>query len=392
MGRPLKISKSQAVISLTDTYAANNNMVVDSTAGLLPNMPFVVATTTGNLVAGTTYWILSVVDGTTLQASTTDLSSNPDRTPHTLTNAGPVTVNTTVASTDTGFNNPAGAANSYGVVGGNTAQYGQQIECNVAIGIAGTGIIVTDSGNAIIFGAGTDFANTAAAGAAIQAGGVDLGFVASNVANTIAITDTVATGNFVVTSGNALLSLVEDKPAVFSDSIGGIVAGEVYWISNIANATHFTITTAPGFSVLPLADETTASNVTQDTATLTGNAASSFASGTSWVYANDEVGFLVRQKGKTKFLVKGGTTGLTAQCYTANAAAAALTPNTCRIVGTYANASTNLIQSLSDRNSAFFGTGNDPLVAEPVVAALVANVAADSGAGRPYPVVDITSS
>jgi hypothetical protein len=390
MGRPLKIAKSVGLV-LGNTYAANNRADVGTTSNLVRNMPFVIATTTGNLTAGQTYYVLNVVDSAHITVSATDLSANPSLTEQVLTNAGPVTVNLTAAAVDTGFNNPAGSANTYSVVGGNTSQYANTIAANVAIGIVGSGIIVTDSGSADIFGANSDFANTAV-GAAISANGVHLGFASSNTQNTLAITDTVETGSFVVTSGNALADFTEAKPVVFSDPIGGIEAGTVYYVSNIANATHFTITTAPGFSTYPVVDETASSNATQDILTLAANASTTFATGTTWEYANDEVGFIVRQKGKSKFLVKGGTTGLVGVCTTANLAASALTANTMRIVATYANAATNLVQTLSDKNSQLFGTGDTLANSEAVYATFNTGAAANASPGQVYPVVVITNS
>jgi hypothetical protein len=74
----------------------------------------------------------------------------------------------------------------------------------------------------------------------------------------------------------------------------------------------------------------------------------------SFVYGTAEAGFIVRQKGKTKYLVKGATTGLIQACYTANVANGALTPNTFTITATYANTSTVKVKSLNDYNSEVF--------------------------------------
>lgn len=389
MGRPLKISKSQAVITLGNTYAANNNMNVSNTAGLLPGMPFKVATTTGNLTAGTTYYVLSVASSTIMQASATPLDQNVTGTAQTLTNAGPVTVNMTVGQVDTGFNNPDGSANTYGVVGGLNTQYGNTIAANVAIGIAGEGTISATSGNTLVFGFQANLANMAA-GAAIAGNGTQLGFVASNVTNTFAVTSTVDSGDFIVTSGNAS-NLAIGQPVRFTDSISTIVANTLYYVSSVANSTHFTITTAPGFSTYPVGSVTAGSNAVQETMTLAAPAAATYL-GNSWSYANDEVGYIVRQKGKSKFLVTGTVTGLTGVCQTANLAAAALTANTMRIVGTYANAGTNLVQTLSDKNSKLFGTGDSLANAESVYATFNTAAAANASPGQIYPVVQITNS
>jgi hypothetical protein len=88
---------------------------------------------------------------------------------------------------------------------------------------------------------------------------------------------------------------------------------------------------------------------------LTANA-NVVASNAAYVYANDEAGFIVRQKGKTKYLVTGGTTGLTAQCFTANVANTALTPNTMNILSTDAASATAFVSSINDYNSEIFPT------------------------------------
>lgn len=389
MGRPLKIAKA-TVLTLTDTTTSTNLVTVNSTTSLLPNTPFVIATNTGGLVAGTTYFVLVVTSSTQFTVSATDLTANPTSAQFVLSTAGPVTVNMTVASTDTGFNNPAGTANTYSVVGGNTAIYGDQVRTRVAIGITGNGVIVTDSASTGVFGASTDFANTAAVGAAIQtAAGTNIGFVSTVTGTvTIAITSTAATGSFVITSGNAQL-FTASKPVVFSANIGGLIAGSVYYVKAIANVTHFTVSNKPSDTAFPVTSETIASNAVQDSIVLVGNAAETNELGVAWVYANDEAGYIVRQKGKTKYLAKGLTTGLTGACYTANVANTALTPNTMNILGTYANAATAYVQSVDDHNAAIFGTGNVYPNASPIIATFNTAEAANTYGGQPYPIVSI---
>jgi hypothetical protein len=132
---------------------------------------------------------------------------------------------------------------------------------------------------------------------------------------------------------------------------------------------------------------------------LTANA-NVVASNASYVYANDEAGFIVRQKGKQKYLVTGGTSGLTAQCYMANVANTALTPNTMRVLATYANSATQTVQSLSDHNAELFtatsgpvATGNIVLAnATPVYVTFNTAEAANTNGGQPYEVVTIASA
>lgn len=389
MGRPLKIAKA-TILTLTNTTTGTNKVTVNSTTGLLPNTPFVIATTTGGLTAGTTYWVLAVTSSTQFTVSATDLTANPTSTEVSLTTAGPVSVNVTVAPTDTGFNNPNGSSNTYSVVGGNTGIYGNQVLCRVAIGITGSGVIVTDSSNANIYGAGTGFAGSLSAGTAIQAAdGTNIGFVSTiGGLTTLAITNTVASGSFVVTSGNAQ-TFVANKPVVFDTSMGGLTSGNVYYVKTIANTTHFTVSTDPGSFPVAVTSSNIAGNASQDVATLAANAAATYATATGWVYADDEAGYINRQKGKTKYLVTGGTTGLSSQCYTANAANAALTPNTMNIVGTYANAATAFVQSVDDHVGKIFGTGDSLANATAITATFNTAEAANANPGQPNPIVSI---
>ena len=408
MGRPLKIAKAQAVLTLTATNGTTDVVTVSqnlTTAGVIAGMPFVVATTTGGLVAGITYWILEVLSTTTFTVSATPLNANPTYAKFNLSGAGPVTVSVTVGLVDSGFNNPAGSANTYSVVGGNTALYGKQVLVGAAIGVSGTGVIVSDTGSADVFGGGTDFANAVVAGSAIQSVGstgatTNLGFVTSIGGYvTEVVTDTEATGSFVVTSGDAT-NFTVDKPVVFDDDIGGLTSGTVYYVQDIANTTHFNVSLNPGGAPVPVSNATVTVNATQDVLTLVANATGSNPVGVNWVYANDEAAYIVRQKGKQKYLVKGATTGLVAQCYTANVANTALTPNTMTITATYANAATVNVQSLSDHTAELFtatsgpvATGNIVLAnANPAFTTFNTAFTANAANGQPYPIVTITNS
>jgi hypothetical protein len=405
MGRPLKIAKAQAVITLTATNASTEVVTTSANLtnlGIIAGMSFIPASNIGGMVAGTTYWILEVLSATTFTVSATQLSANPTYTKFNLSAAGPVTVAATVNVVDGYFNNPTGGegypatnANTYSVVGGNTAIYGTQVLVGVAIGRNGTGTIVTDSGSADVYGGNTDFANISGltTGSAIQASdGTNLGFVSSiGGLVTEVVTDTEATGSFVVTSGDAT-NFVADKPVVFDGAIGGLAADTVYFVLSGANTTHFQVATSPGGAPFPVANATVTVNASQDVLTLGASASASYASGTDWVFANDEAGFIVRQKGKQKYLVTGTTTGLTAPCYTANVANTALTPNTMTITATYANTTTTKVQSLSDHTLEIFGTGNALPNSNPAYATFNTAYAANTYGGQPYPIVTITGA
>jgi hypothetical protein len=375
MGRPLKIAKAQAVLTITDTAETGSIITVSqslTTLGVIAGMPFVVASTVGGLTANTTYWVLTVIDANNFTASATDLSANTTRTPVALTDTSSQSVSASVGVVDAYFNNPeSGAgfpatnANTYGVVGGNTAIIGSQVLPRVAIGVSGTGTLYAATDTEFVTGIGTDLANTLSVGSVIQiasanVNGTSTDYTTLGFANTVpglttvAVANTQNTGNIIGTSGNAE-TLIANGTVRFTANLGGLVAGTTYFVKAIANASAFTVSTTLGGAEVDLSSATGTPDAQQDVVELTANAAVA-ASGSAFIYADDEAGFILRQKGKTKYLVQGGTTGLVAQCYTANVANTALTPNTMNILSTDAASGTAYVSSVNDYNSEVFPT------------------------------------
>ena len=369
MGRPLKIAKAQAVITLTATAAATDIVTTSAnltTLGIIAGMPFIPATTVGGLTGGVTYFILEVLSATTFTVSATELSANPTYSKVDLSATSGQTVALSVGVVDGYFNNPTGGtgypatnSNTYSVVGGNTAIFGKQVLANVAFGVNGTGTLYAYDTSNVVGGIGTDLANIAA-DSVIQyvdstGGLITLGYVDTATGiTTVAITNATATGNFLTTSGNAQ-TVYANLPVTLNANIGGLTAGTNYFVKAIPNAAAFTVSLTAGGANVALTNATAASNALQDTTLLAANATANI-SGASYLYATPEAGFIVRQKGKTKYLVTGSTSGLTAPCFTANVANTALTPNTFNILGTYANTDTVFVQSLSDYRSEVFPT------------------------------------
>jgi hypothetical protein len=367
MGRPLKIAKAQAVITLTATDASTEVVTTSAnlnTLGIIAGMPFIPASNIGGLVAGNTYWILQVLTANTFTVSATDLSANPTYTPVNLSATSGQTIAATVGVVDAYFNNPLGGAgypatnaNTYGVVGGNTAIYGSQVLCNVAIGVNGVGTLYASDASNVVGGAGTDLANIAAA-SVIQyvdstGGLVTLGYVDTATGVTsVAVANTNNAGNVIRTTGNAQ-TLTANLPVTFTANLGGLFTGNTYFVLAIANATAFTVSTTPGGAEVDLSTASGTPNALQDTTLLVADASANLA-GSAYVYATPEAGFIVRQKGKMKYLVTGTTSNLTQACYTANVANTALLPNTFTITATYANSATAKVQSLNDYNSEVF--------------------------------------
>ena len=370
MGRPLKIAKAQAVLTVTNTTATTNIVTVSqtlSTLGVIAGMPFVPSITTGtNLIAATTYYILKVTGASTFTVSATPLNANPTSTPVTLT-TGTTASALSVGVVDAYFNNPNGPqwpatnANTYSVVGGNTAIYGKQVLANVAIGVNGTGILYAATDTAYVTGIGTDLANTLSVGSVVQlvsTSGTATNYTTLGFANTVpglttvAVANTQNTGNIIGTSGNAQ-TLLANGTVRFTANLGGLVSGQVYFVKAIANASAFTVSTTLAGAEVDLSNATGTPDAQQDVVELVANAAAA-ASGSSFIYATPEAGFIVRQKGKTKYLVTGTTSGLTAAVYTANVANTALTPNTMSIRATNAASGIQFVSSVNDHSSELF--------------------------------------
>ena len=376
MGRPLKIAKAQAVLTITDTAATGSivtvsggNLTTSPTVGITKGMSFVVASTVGGLTANTIYYVNSILSNTTFDVSQTQLSVQP-QVMQTLTDTSSQSVSVSFNVVDAYFNNPLGGvgfpttnANTYGVVGSNTAIIGNQVLAQVAIGINGTGILYSATDTAYVTGVGTDLANTLSVGSVIQVASANINGTTTNYTTlgfantvpgltTVTVANTQNTGNIIRTTGNAQ-TLLANGTVRFTANLGGLVSGEVYFVKAIANATAFTVSSTLAGAEVDLSSATGTPDAQQDVVELVANAAVA-STGSAFVYANDEAGFIVRQKGKTKYLVTGGTTGLTAVCYTANVANTALTPNTMNILSTDVASATAYVSSVNDYNSEVF--------------------------------------
>jgi hypothetical protein len=426
MGRPLKIAKAQAVLTVTDTAETGSivtisggNLTTSPTVGIAKGMSFIVATTVGGLTANTIYYVNSILSNDTFDVSQTQLSVQP-QVMQTLTDTTGGSVSVSFNVVDAYFNNPLGGvgfpttnSNTYSVVGGNTAIIGKQVLAQVAIGINGTGTLYTPvavNTSNVVGGVGTDLANITT-GAAIQVAVaningstnyVDLGFASATKGNvTVAVANTVVSGNVIGTSGNAQ-TLALDMPIKFDATFGGLTANTTYFVKTIANAVAFTVSADQGGAPVQLtANASVTGNAIMNRVVLTANA-NVIASNAAFIYANDEAGYIVRQKGKQKYLATGSTSGLTAQCYTANLANTALTPNTMRILATYANSATQTVQSLSDHTGELFTATSGPIAtgnivfqnAAPVFATFNTAIAADANVAnaQPYAIVTIASA
>ena len=434
MGRPLKIAKAQAVLTITNTATigsivtvSGGNLTTSPTVGIISGMSFVPASSISGLVANTIYYVDTILSNTTFSVSTTQLSVQP-RVMATLSNSSGGTVKASFAVVDAYFNNPLGGAgfpatnaNTYSVVGGNTAIIGRQVLANVSIGQNGTGTIYASTGSALVWGdAVTNFDVNFSAGTAIQAGTANtngsttdyatVGFVASVGNVDVAVANTVILGNIIGVSSGDATDLTVNKPVQFLANIGTLTAGRTYFVKNIANADAFTVSTSIGGSEVQMAANNSATTARQQIAYLAGPAALVNAVGSSYIFSTAEAGYIVRQKGKQKYLVTGSVTGLTGQCYTANLANAALVPNTMHIIATYANATPVAVQTLSIHNGGLFTASSSPDAMEdivspgqptgilgyvntaPIYATFNSAATANTANAQPYPLVTIASA
>jgi hypothetical protein len=367
MGRPLKIAKATLATVTATTAATGAVTIAESTTSLsiIRGQRFQVASTVGGLTGGTQYWVFDVIDANNFTVTATQ-PSNPNAVAATLTDTTSQSVIATIQGVDFGFNNPVGSANTYGVVGGNTGIYGKQVLCNVAFGANGTGTVFASTGSNVVAGWNTDFANLAAGThlyAVYNAGQGPVTLLGTTTSTAgeldVAVANTQATGNFIRTSGNAQ-TLVSGGPVAFTSNLGGLVINTTYWITSIANASAFTVSLTPGGTNVTLTNATGTPNAAQQQVVLTANSANNAAGvtgqGDPFIQALPEAGYILRQKGKTKYLVQGTTTGLVGAVYTANVANTALTPNTMSVIATYDDNSTKYVSSVNDYQTRVFPT------------------------------------
>lgn len=212
---------------------------------------------------------------------------------------------------DSGFNNPDGSGNTYGVVGGATSSSGQQILPRVSIGrnSSGTGTFIWSNATAIMNYTGTDIDMNAvvnpgalvsqANDTVIQGATSATGLVTQTTVSTAASTDEVTLDNSD--------TLVINGAIVFGADIGGLRAGVVYYVESKPSSTTITVSYTPGGSALALTDDTVATTATQNTITLDA-APSTSGTASAISVSEDAAGYIIRQKGKRKYLVGDSTT------------------------------------------------------------------------------------
>ena len=409
MANKLKIAKVSALAVLSDTTATTNVITVDSTTGLTQGDRFVPASTVGGLTDGTTYYVDEVLSSTTFTALTKSWSVQPHVSP-TLTTTTGGSVNLSFNQVDEGY--PSDTPQDMGVVGGDTGQYSQQLTAFGAIAIANPGAFWFDTSTTDVYGDKTaDFDVNIAVGEQLSFTGDNIPFVvgalvtgvtyvinntvgtteaqwktmgatganlgevfvataagagtgsvsyASSSANvplgTVASIDTVSTATASSDAGTDLITVTStaafdlDAPIWFAATIGGLSADTTYFVKTIDSGTTFSVSATLGGTALALTTTTVVSTANIEKLTLGAVSTFTKSAYSGIVGAADEAVYILRQKGKRKYLISNGPGTRTGICTLVNKAQADLLAGEMSIQGTYDNAGVTYIESISDVN------------------------------------------
>ena len=454
MANKLKIAKASFSGPLTDTTATTNVITVDTTFYLTRGDRFVPASTVGGLTGGTTYYVDEVLSSTTFTALTKSWSVQPHVSP-TLTNTTGQSVILTFNQVDEGY--PSDTPQDMGVVGGDTQQYSKQLTAFGAIAIANPGAFWFDTSTTDVYGDKTaDFDVNIAVGEQLSFTGDNIPFVvgalvtgvtyvinntvgtteaqwktmgatganlgevfiataagagtgsvsyASSSANvplgTVASIDTVSTATASSDAGTDLITVTStaafdlDAPIWFAATIGGLSADTTYFVKTIDSGTTFSVSATLGGTALALTTTTVVSTANIEKLTL--GAVSTFTkSAYSGIQgAADEAVYILRQKGKRKYLVSNGPETRQGICTLVNKAQADLLAGEMSIQGTYDNAGVTYIESISDVNGLpFDNDSGSPLTkaTQTGMQATFETIAGTPLAGSVKPVIKLPSA
>ena len=454
MANKLKIAKASFSGPLTDTTATTNVITVDTTFYLTRGDRFVPASTVGGLTGGTTYYVDEVLSSTTFTALTKSWSVQPHVSP-TLTNTTGQSVILTFNQVDEGY--PSDTPQDMGVVGGDTQQYSKQLTAFGAIAIANPGAFWFDTSTTDVYGDKTaDFdvniavgeqlsftgdnipfvvgalvtgvtyvinntvGTSAAQWIAMGATGANLGEVfiataagagtgsvsyASSSANvplgTVASIDTVSTATASSDAGTDLITVTStaafdlDAPIWFAATIGGLSADTTYFVKTIDSGTTFSVSATLGGTALALTTTTVVSTANIEKLTLGAVSTFTKSAYSGIVGAADEAVYILRQKGKRKYLISNGPGTRTGICTLVNKAQADLLAGEMSIQGTYDNAGVTYIESISDVNGLpFDNDSGSPLTkaTQTGMQATFETIAGTPLAGSVKPVIKLPSA
>ena len=204
-----------------------------------------------------------------------------------------------------GTTNNGFTTSAVGVVGG--VDFAITAYPYVAVEQIEQGVITASTATTTVNGLNTQFGgSTFDVGSQVYAYGVEdmLGTVASiNAAPTDTATATTASNDRITITDSS--GFIVGGAVVFASSVGNIVGGTVYYVYDKPTATTIRVSSTPDLAtIFQLADTTLQSVaiVGYETLTLNANSDSSVTS-SAWSTATPDEGFIVRQKGKRKYLV-----------------------------------------------------------------------------------------
>ena len=453
MANKLKIAKVSALKVLSDTTATTNVITVDSTTNLTSGDRFMVASTVGGLTAGTTYFVNEVLNTTTFTALNSSTSVQPQVSP-TLTTTTGGSVKVSFNQVDEGY--PSDTPQDMGVVGGDTGQQGKQLTAFGAIAVAQPGKFWFSTASNDVYGdKDADFTTNVSAGEQLSFKGDNIPFtvgalvtgvqyVINNTVGTTAaqwitmgakganlgevfIATAVGAGTGTVSyasdganvplgtvnalavvqtptassdAGTDLITVTAtaafdlNAPIYFGANIGGLTAGTTYFVKTIDSGTTFSVSATLGGTALALTTTTVVSTANIEKLDL--DAVSTFTkSEISVLGSNDEAGYILRQKGKRKYLVSNGAGTRTGICTLVNKAKANLLAGEMSVEGTYDNAGVTYIEAISDVNGLpFDNDGGSPLTkkTQTGMQATFETIAGTPLAGSVKPVIKLPSA
>lgn len=223
-------------------------------------------------------------------------------------------LNATV-TVDIGFPNDGTTDNGFddenpGVVGGTIAAFGDELVVYPAAAVEQKqyGTINAFTNATVIWGSdGADFTNTLGQDSIIYADGYTdpVGIVDSTNASVTVTCDSAAASTDLITTkgGVAATDLVLYGPVVFASDFAGLTAGTVYYVKSTPSGTTFSVSETPEGATIGLTDDSDDVVATQATTATLVEDASVALSGSAWTSATPDDGYVIRQKGKKKFLM-----------------------------------------------------------------------------------------
>lgn len=213
---------------------------------------------------------------------------------------------------DAGYPNDGTTNNGFntdypGVFGGVGNDY--SIEARVAVEESQQGKINSTSGITVIWAdsAVFDGSETVAVGSSIYAAGVTAAIGTVNTVNTpasVTCDSAAASTDLILTKGGtAATALVVNGPVTFDLDFAGLTAGVVYYVKATPDGTHFSVSLTPGGAVIQLTDDSDDVTATQGHTITLDAAATATVTNSAWTASTPDNGYILRQKGKKKFLV-----------------------------------------------------------------------------------------